>query len=76
MYTIQVKRFGNLTQGLNLYIGLTHLLKHGESDMKVTNINVQSSNTASNQCSEVSKTIFVFYYSIYTFTASKKVNLI
>jgi hypothetical protein len=24
----------------------------------------------------VEKTIFVFYYSIYTFTASKKVNLI
>ncbi|CAN5560696.1 hypothetical protein BH11BAC1_BH11BAC1_25150 [soil metagenome] len=35
-----------------------------------------SPNVASNQLFGVLKTIFVYYYSIYTFTASKKVNLI
>jgi hypothetical protein len=33
-------------------------------------------NLASNQRFRDLKTIFVYYYSIYTFTASKKVNLI
>jgi hypothetical protein len=33
-------------------------------------------NPATSQPFGVLKTIFVFYYSIYTFTASKKVNLI
>jgi hypothetical protein len=41
--------------------------------MKVKTITL---NVASNQRFRVVKTIFVFYYSIYTFTASKKVNLI
>ncbi len=33
-------------------------------------------NVATNQLFAALKTIFVYYYSIYTFTASKKVNLI
>lgn len=44
--------------------------------MQVSKEKPKALNAASNQRFGAVKTIFVFYYSIYTFTASKKVNLI
>ena len=44
--------------------------------MNAGKVVTNSPKAATNQLFGARKTIFVFYYSIYTFTASKKVNLI
>ena len=44
--------------------------------MKAGKVVTNTPKEATNQLFGARKTIFVFYYAIYTFTASQKVNLI
>ena len=79
MYIIQAKRFGKAAEWLNLYIVKNPCYVVDENKTKEMNapeIRPPAPNAASINALDRSKTIFVLYYSIYTFTASKKVNLI